>query len=129
MWYRIWYHWSGERYRLDVAGRGEAEDLAVEGQLGLGRAPDGVRPAEAVPLARERHVRHRHALLAECGHHHLGLVRRDDPVVEPLEEDDRAVEAVDVPDRRALLVDALRLGPRADERVGVARLELVRVGG
>ena len=57
------------------------------------------------------------------------MLGRDDLVVEALEEDHRRREAVEVLDRRALAVERLRLGPRADELIEVARLELVRVPG
>ena len=43
-----------------------------------------------------------------------------------LEEDDGAIELVDVIDRRALVVDGPTLRPGSDELIEIARLELVR---
>ena len=60
-------------------------------------------------------------------HDQLRLRRRDDPVLEALEDDHRRADLVGVVDRRALAPQLLGLGPRADEPVVVARLELVRV--
>ena len=60
-------------------------------------------------------------LRAQRVHHHLGLVRRHDHVFVALEEDDGRGQALDMRDRRALLVR------RSDQRVHIARLELVRV--
>ena len=58
---------------------------------------------------------------------HLGLRRRDDLVLEALEDDHRRADLVGVVDRRALAPQIGRLRPRADEPVVVAGLELVRV--
>ena len=60
---------------------------------------------------------------------HLGLARRHDLVLDALEHDERAVELVDVVDRRALDVEVAALGVGADQRVEVAGLELVGVRG
>ena len=50
-------------------------------------------------------VGHGDALLLERVDDHLGLVRRDDFVLEALEDDHRRLEAVEMVDWRALVVD------------------------
>ena len=60
--------------------------------------------------------------------HRLGLLERHDPVVGALEQQQLAVQPVDVVDGGALAVDRLTLRPGGDEPVEVARLELVRLG-
>ena len=60
---------------------------------------------------------------------HLGLAGRHDPVLEALQQDDRAGEPVGVVDGRALGVAVPGLGPGADQAVEVAGLELVGVLG
>ena len=52
----------------------------------------------------------------------------DDPVLEALEEGDRARELVDVVDGGPLVVQVAPLGIGADKTVEIARLELVGVG-
>src|SRR5919108_217038 len=104
----------GDRDRLDGAGEGEAEDAGVEVELGVEGALDAFGPAEAVLLALEREVGDGQALLLERLDHQLGLVGRHDLVLEPLEEDHRAVEAVDEVERRAAPPDE---GARAVDAV------------
>ena len=110
-----------------VRSSGQAQHLGVEGQLGVEGGADVGGLAEAVALALEREVHDGQALGPHGLDDHLGLGRRDDLVVEALEHGERAVDAVDVEQRRAGLVDVLGVGPRADEAVEVAGLELVRV--
>ena len=69
------------------------------------------------------------ALGVEGGGHHLGLGRGHDLVLQALEEDHRAGQAVGVVDRRPLPVQGLGLRPGADQAVEVAGLELVGVAG
>lgn len=54
-----------------------------------------------MPLVREGQVLRGKPLAPERGHHSLGLVGRHDPILEPLEEDDRAGQPVDVVQGRA----------------------------
>ena len=56
-------------------------------------------------------VGNRHAACLERRDHDLGLCRHDDLVVQTLEEDHRARQAVGVQRRRALRIEALALGP------------------
>src|SRR6266498_3300579 len=83
-----------DRHRLDLVGQLEAEDAAEEVQLGLDRALDVLGLAQAVALAREGQVGVGDALLGQGAHHHLGLGRRHHHVVEPLDQDHRAGDAV-----------------------------------
>ena len=76
-------------------------------------------------LALERHVRIRQLHLLAHRDEGLGLARRDDPVLEPLEQHDRAAEPVGEVDRRAVAVDVATLGVRPDQPFVVTRLELV----
>src|SRR6202012_384984 len=75
----------GQLERRDVR-RCEAEDLAVEGQLGLQGRDHRLRLPEAVRLARERDVRVPDAVGGQVGGDRLGLRRRDDRVVEALQQ-------------------------------------------
>src|SRR5215203_1264763 len=81
--------------RLDVVRRRESEDLAVEVELGLEAADDRLGATEAVLLAFEQEQRHRESFRAYGGGHHLRLVRRHDLVLESLEQDQRARQAID----------------------------------
>src|SRR5262245_38737375 len=67
------------------------------------------------------------APLAQGTRHGLGLPRRNDPVLEPLEEDHRPAEALRRVERRAIYVEltAFRIGP--DQTLVVVGLELVRL--
>ena len=107
----------------------EAEHLRVERQLGVQRSADVRRLPEPVLLPLEGHVGHRHTLVAQRGDDHLRLVGRHHLVLEPLQDDQRPVEAVEVVDRRPLDVDVAPLGVRADQPVEVAALELVGLSG
>ena len=114
-------------HRLDLAGGREAEDAPVEVQLRLRRALDVRRLAEAVLLALKRDVGNGQALLPQRIDHPLGLVGRHDLVLQTLEKNNRTGEPVDGMDGGALLVQFGAFGVGADQRVEVARLELVRV--
>src|SRR5665811_1876385 len=116
-----------DRHRLDRAGRLEAEDAAVEVELGLERAPDRRGAPKAVLLALEQQVGDRQALGARGAVHGLGLARRHRLVLGALQQDERARQALGEVDRRALAIEVRALGPRADQRIEVARLELVGV--
>ena len=76
-------------------------------------------------LAGELQISDGNALAVECGDHRLGLVGRHDFVFGALEEDDRAVESIEMvnggPFDHRLTV--------ADQPEQVLRLELVRVVG
>ena len=111
--------------RLELVGRLEAEDLAEERQARLERTALGDRAAEAVALALEREVGIRDAVGGQRRHHRLGLRRRDDAVVEPLEQEDRARDVAGGVDRRTLPVEGRGLRVRGEQAVVVARLELV----
>src|SRR5262245_1464338 len=111
----------------DVAGGLEAEDLRVERELRLERAHDVLRLAEPVPFALVQQVRVWHAALAQRAHDQLRLARRHDAVVRPLEHEHRRRDPVGEVDRAALLVEGGLLRIRADERVLVLELELVRL--
>src|SRR5262249_46210730 len=92
-------------------------------------APRVFSAPEAVLLTRERQISHRQSLRLERGHHALGLARRHDAIVEPLEDDDRARQPIDRVNRRALSIELARLWVRADQALEIGRLEFVRVGG
>ena len=76
--------------RLDVVGGREPEHLAVEGQLGFQRRHHRVGLAEPVRLAFEREVGVPDALSREVSRDALGLLRRHDGVVQPLQQQYRA---------------------------------------
>ena len=75
----------------------------------------------------KRDVGHRQAFLPDRFRHHLRLVRRHDLVFETLKQDERAGEAIGEVNRRALHVEVFRRRIRSDQRVEIARFELVRV--
>ena len=66
-------------------------------------------------------------LLLEHLDHRLRLARQHDLVVEPLQQQQRPLELVGEVHRRACAVQIALLRIRADHRVEIARLELVRV--
>ncbi len=91
---------SGQVEVVDLDGsdgaRGfESEHGAVEIQLRFEAANDRVGLAEPVLLAFECDVGDRQSLRADGVRHSLGLIRRDHPVLESLEQDQRARQAVD----------------------------------
>src|SRR5712691_12481366 len=116
-----------DRYRLDGVRRLETEDAGVEVKLGVDRAPDVRCAPEPVLLPFEGDVGVRQLLGLACGDELLGLAGRHDPIVEPLEKDDRAAQMIGEVDRRALAIEvgALRVWP--DQRFEIARFELVRL--
>jgi anti-sigma regulatory factor (Ser/Thr protein kinase) len=120
---------SGSAHQLEHrhARRLEAQHLTVEGELGLQGGDDRGGLAEAVGLALERQVGVRDARALERSQEQLGLRRRHDRVVQPLQQQDRAVEPVDVGQRGPRVVDGAGLGQRPDQAVQVARLEVVGV--
>ena len=77
----------------------------------------------------EGDVGHRDAFLPQCCDHQFGLRWRHDLVLQALEEDDGAVQAVDVMDRRAGQVNVALLRIGADQVIEIAGLELVRIDG
>src|SRR4051794_27045654 len=91
----------GRRIHRSQRGR-EAEYLAVEAQLGLGRAPEVFRLAEAVLLALEGDVLVADAVARQRGDDRLGLRGRDDAILEALQDDHGRADLVRVVDRRAL---------------------------
>src|SRR3990170_1039447 len=105
----------------------EAENLSIERELCLERADDVLGLAEAVPLALEEEIRVRDAAFPQGTNDELGLRRRHHLVVGALENEHRRRDPVDEMDRAALAVRLDRLGVRADERVLVLQLELVRL--
>src|SRR5712692_5936983 len=94
-----------DRHRLDRVGGPKAKDAAVEIELGVERALDVLRLAEAVLFALEGEVGYGHALAAQGIDHRLGLVRWHDLVIEALKEDDRPRKLIDVMDWRTLAVE------------------------
>src|SRR5258705_5249064 len=80
--------------RFVVVGRLEPEDLAEECDPGLEGPPEREGAAKPVTLPLERDVGVRDRLLRQGGDDRLGLRRRHDPVVEALEDQDRARVAV-----------------------------------
>src|SRR6266508_239474 len=118
-----------DRHGFDLVGEVEAEDAAVEEQLGLEGAADALGPAEAVLLALEGQVGVGDALQVEGARHLLGLAGRHHGVLQALQQDHRAGELVGVVDRRALPVQLRGLRIGTDQAVEVARLELVGVPG
>src|SRR5262245_1365678 len=84
--------------RLDLAGELEAEDLREEGHMRRERALLVLCLAEAVALAGEGDVRVRNAALLERLDDHLRLRRRDDLVVEPLQQQQGSRDRVGVTD-------------------------------
>src|SRR6266508_5209458 len=113
--------------RLQLVRRLEAEDLREEGEVRLERPLHVRRLTEAVALSLEGDVRVRDTALSERLDDHLGLCRRHDLVVEPLQQQQGSGERVGLVDGRAFAIGGDRLGTRADEVVVVVRLELVRV--
>ena len=85
--------------RLHVSGRGEPEDLAVEGQLGRQAAQLVLRPAEAVTLALEAEVCVRYSPFGERVDDRLRLRRRYDLIVQALQEEQRAGETLQMGQR------------------------------
>jgi hypothetical protein len=59
------------RHRRDIAGRGEAEHPAVDGQPGLQGAGDGLRLVEAVPLPGESQTGDGHTAPAKRRREHV----------------------------------------------------------
>src|SRR6266487_1426771 len=90
----------------------EAEHAPGEAEFRLEGTADVLSLAEAVAFPLEGDVSVRDPLLLEGGDHHLGLVRQHDLVLEPLEKEQRPLEAIGEVDWRALPVevDALRVG-------------------
>src|SRR5689334_10884215 len=112
---------------LDVVGRREPEDLAVERELRLERADDVRRAPEPVVLAREQQIPMRDPPLPERIDDLLRLRRRNDPVLRSLEDQDRTGDPLGEVQRRTRSVQVLRAGIPAHERPRVLRLELVRL--
>ena len=117
-----------DRNRGQRVGRRDAEHPAEEGVLGQQRRLDRLRLAEAVALAGEGEIGHRHALGPQRRDHGLGLVRRHHLVVlrpagrSPGSSAGRCGGSASARDR-----SAARLGPGADQPVEIAALELVGV--
>ncbi len=80
-------------------------------------------------LALEGQVRVPDAVLGQVGGDALRLGRRDDRVVQPLQQQDRAGRFGHVPDWRPLLVGDLEAGQRPDQAIQVVRFEVVGAGG
>src|SRR5207244_5690288 len=97
------------------------EELPDEGQRRRERAEDVLLLAEAMPLALEGEVRVRDSLALEHLDHRLGLARRHDLVVEPLQQEQWPLEPVGEVNGGAGAVDIGALGIRADHRVEVDR--------
>src|SRR5260221_2675533 len=112
----------GELDRGD-AGRREAENLTVEGELGLQRDHDRLGLPEAVRLALERDVAVADAMGGEIAGDALGLLWEDDRVIQPLQQQDRAGCAGYVADRGAFGVDDLEPWQRPGQPGQVARLQ------
>src|SRR5262249_44111536 len=93
----------------------ERKYLAIESDLLLERADDGLRPPEAVAFRRERGVRDPDATPPERARHGISLARWHDAVVEPLEEDDGAADAVHREQGRASEVEIAAFQIRTDE--------------
>ena len=83
----------------------------------LERAPERERATEPVALALEREVGVRDRLLGQGGDDRLGLGRGHDPVVEALEDQDRARDPVGEVARRALAVEGGGLRIRPEQAV------------
>src|SRR4029450_7165542 len=104
-------HEAFDRYRLDLLGQLEAEDAAVEVQLGLDRPLDVLGLAQAVALAGEDQV--------GVGHVRLGGGRVHPRVVGAGDQDDGAGDRLGGLQGRALPVQGLRLRPGTDQLVEV----------
>src|ERR1700693_293336 len=113
--------------RFDLVSDLEPKDPRQEVHLPLDRAPDVLLLPESVLLALEWDVRIRQHLLPADGNEFLGLTRRHDLILEALEEDHRNLEVVREVDCGAIPVHVRSLRIRTDERVDIARLELVSV--
>src|ERR1700710_1237113 len=100
-----------DRHWINRVGEGEVEDLRVEEQLGFEGAPGGLGFAEAMLFTFEGQIREGQTLGAECLDHDLSLGWWNHLVVEALEQDDRAGQAVGEVNWRALVVDVLGRGP------------------
>src|SRR5262249_56111264 len=90
-------------------------------------SPDRPRAPETVPLGGEGRVGGRQPAGAQRSHHGLRLPRRDDPIVVPLEEDDRGRDPLRRVQRRAGEVEVAPLRIRPDQPFVISRLELVRL--
>src|SRR5262249_7891723 len=101
--------------RLELVGRLETQQLTPEAERCPQRTPDRWRAAEPVTLALEADVRVRHGVSLECGCDRLRLRRRNDLVVQTLQEQQRTRDAIGVRHGRPLDVDVLLLRPAADE--------------
>ncbi|CAB4812670.1 unannotated protein [freshwater metagenome] len=84
---------------LDIVREIEAEHLAVEVRLGFEGSFDRGGLAETVLFAFEFEVRPGHAVGIKRFNNHLRLVRRNNFVLEALQNNQRAFEIFDVMDR------------------------------
>src|SRR5260370_10642733 len=84
-----------DRHRLDRIGHGEAKNLRIEIELGLERAFDVLRHAEAVLLALERQVGHRESFLAPRIADEFRLGGPHGLVLQPREADYGRRDAID----------------------------------
>src|SRR3990170_7700267 len=116
-----------DRDRLDLIRGDKPKDPGVEVELGLQRASDGCDPAEAVLLALKGDVGDGNALRPQGLHYHLRLIRRYNPVLQSLEEDDRDFDPIRKLKWRAGPVQVRPFRVWADQGVVVLRLELVSV--
>src|SRR5689334_23402281 len=90
--------------RWKVVGGREPEDRAEERQPGLERPALRHLATETMALALEREVGVRDALRFECRREGFRLVRRDDLVVKPLEDQHRNRDLIEEMDRRAIAI-------------------------
>jgi hypothetical protein len=82
-----------------LAGGGEAQDLAVEGQFCLQAGDDRLGLAESVAFPLEGQQRVPDAVCGQVSRHALGLRGRHDRVVEALQQEHRAGGVGHVPGR------------------------------
>ena len=114
--------------RLDLVRGLEAEDLREEREVRRERAPRVLAPCRK-PWPSPSNAMYAYGMPRRCERVDdlLGLRRRHDLVVEPLQNSSGARDRVGMRDRRALAVEVDRLRPRTDEVLVVVGLELVRV--
>ena len=83
-----------DRQRLNRVCRGKSKDRAIEIELGLEAPNDVFRFAKAVLFTGKCHISNREPFPDRGGCHHLGLVRWNDLVFEPLEQDQRRRQSI-----------------------------------
>src|SRR5215213_6521731 len=114
-----------DRHRLNRISRLEAEYARVEVEFGVERTLDILGLAKAVLLAFKRQIRYWQTFRSQGIDQQLGLTRRHNLVFQPLKQYHGTFEPIAIVNRRALAIDILALGVRANQPVKITRLELM----